>query len=121
MQQSQEVGELFYQKLFELRPALQALFRNDMDVQIRKFTRMMTWLIRNAQHPGTLTNELEALAARHKHYGAKSEDYPVVGAALLWALQQQLDTQWDSETHQAWTALYATILQVMIPVASNAP
>ncbi len=119
-QQSQEVGELFYQKLFELEPAYRALFRNDMELQTQKFTHMMTWLIRNSQHPDQLSTELAALALRHKHYGAQADDYAVVGAALLGALQQQLGSQWDGETQQAWTAMYATILQVVIPVASNA-
>jgi hemoglobin-like flavoprotein len=31
-----------------------------------------------------------ALAKRHVGYGAKAEHYPVVGAALLWALEMGL-------------------------------
>lgn len=119
MMQSQEVGELFYQKLFELAPALRSLFQNDMELQIRKFTQMMTLLIRTAQYPEQLVSELEELALRHTQYGARPGDYPVVGIALLWALQQHLGDEWDYEMEQAWTEIYLVILKAMIPVSSQ--
>jgi nitric oxide dioxygenase len=118
MVRSQETGDLFYQKLFELAPALLPLFCNDRELQVRKFTSIMTVLIRSIQYTDQLVTELEELALRHTQYGAKPEDYPVTGTALLWALQQQLGDQWDAETEEAWTELHLIMLRVMIPVVS---
>lgn len=119
MQQPQEAGELFYQKLFEINPSLQALFKNDQELQTRKFISMMTVFVSKLQHTEELANVLDALAKRHVGYGAKVSHYPMVGKALLAVLAQQLDQRWNLETQQAWELMYQTVADSMI-VASEA-
>jgi hypothetical protein len=65
-----------------------------------------------------------ALAKRHVSYGAKAEDYPVVGAALLWTLEKGLGDGWTPEVADAWGAIYGTLSGYMISEAygrSQAP
>jgi hemoglobin-like flavoprotein len=58
-----------------------------------------------------------ALAKRHLAYGAKVEHYPVVGAALLWTLEQGLGDGWTSDVADAWKAAYGTLSGFMISEA----
>jgi hemoglobin-like flavoprotein len=65
---------------------------------------------------------LKSLGEKHSKYGVKSEHFPIVGAALLWQLEQGLGDKWTPEVKQAWTDTYATIQSVMEPAlvaASN--
>lgn len=114
MVQSQEAGELFYQKLFEEAPSLHTLFRNDIELQARKFTSMMTLLIRSIQYSDKVAYELEELAKRHIRYGARPEHYVIVGDSLLWMMKQRLEDRWDIETEQAWKDMYQLITRTMM-------
>jgi hemoglobin-like flavoprotein len=58
-----------------------------------------------------------ALAKRHVSYGAKARHYPVVGAALLWTLEQGLGEAWTAELAAAWTVAYTTLSGYMISEA----
>ncbi|GAB3925036.1 globin domain-containing protein [Larkinella terrae] len=112
--QAQQTGQRFYVKLFELSPALQPMFRNDPELQARKFIAMMTLLVRRLQHARDLTYELEALSRRHVRYGTQATDYAPVGLALFWTLSQTLGDRWTGEIQSAWRELYTAISNAMV-------
>jgi len=58
-----------------------------------------------------------ALAKRHVAYGAKPEDYPVVGSALLWTLERAMGDAWTKDVADAWTTAYGTLSGYMIEQA----
>jgi hemoglobin-like flavoprotein len=47
----------------------------------------------------------------------KARHYPVVGAALLWTLEQGLGDNWTPEVADAWATAYSTLSGYMISEA----
>jgi nitric oxide dioxygenase len=106
---SQEAGELFYQKLFELNPSLRVLFPENIESQANKLIGMLTYIIKHLQQIEDLTGEIHQLAARHFSYGVKPSHLIPVGQALLYALEQVNDSRWNHETSEAWQQVYALL------------
>src|SRR4051812_17186569 len=116
---SGEAALLFYNKLFELKPALKPLFRNDMELQARKLVAMLTLIVSRLQMIEEVADEISALGRRHAGYGARPEDYPVVRQALLWMLEHRLEEHWTPETREAWELMYQQLSNRMIQVSKT--
>jgi hemoglobin-like flavoprotein len=114
------VAEQFYQRLFDLDPTLRALFPADMRMQQDMLMAMITTVVHDLWYIESLVPVLQQLGRRHVGYGVQPVHYDLVGAALLWTLQQCLDAQFTEEVAAAWSAAYtfiATTMQVdAIPV-----
>lgn len=104
--QPEMTGEMFYEKLFEINPALQAMFPQDMEQQVRKLIDMITYMVSRMQAMPEIQKDIDAMAVRHAGYGVQDAHYATVGEALLWVLENRLEDQWDEETRQCWTELY---------------
>lgn len=100
---------VFYQKLFELDPALRPLFKNDIEEQSRKLMAMLGSLIAMLEGQAGLEEELRAMGERHAGYGVRDEHYATVGAALLGMLDATLDRNFTPEMRGAWLALYGAV------------
>jgi hemoglobin-like flavoprotein len=111
---SEEAGALFYQKLFELDPSLEPLFKHVMPTQAKKLVDMLTLMIANLQSMGNITEEVSALAKRHVHYGTQPGHYQTVGTALLYTLEIQLEDRWNEDIRQAWIEVYDQWAKAMI-------
>src|SRR6516165_7174061 len=57
------------------------------------------------------------LAKRHVAYGVAPEHYALVGAALLWTLEQGLGDEFTPALRAAWEAAYGALSEVMIASA----
>jgi hemoglobin-like flavoprotein len=119
--QAEEVGQLFYNKLFELDPSLRQLFRGNIEQQGKKLMDMLTMIISRLQRLEDIEKEVKALGHRHVGYGTKPEHYQSVGKALLWALENSLEEQWNEETRQAWTEAYNVMANTMLEGAKTHP
>ena len=104
--QPEIAGEIFYEKLFELDPALQAMFPQDMQQQVQKLIDMITYMVSRMQKMPDIQKDIDAMAVRHAGYGVLDAHYATVGAALLSMLENRLENKWDQESRQAWTELY---------------
>lgn len=104
---------VFYRRLFELDPALRALFKNDIEEQSRKLLDMLGLLIAMLERPAGLELELRALGLRHAGYGVRQADYATVGAALLGMLGEVLGERFTAEVGEAWKTLYAAVETAM--------
>ena len=111
---SQEAGELFYSRLFEVAPAVKSMFKHDQKEQARKLMNMVTLVVTKLQKLDDIMNEVKLLAQRHGKYGAQPEHYKVVGECLLWTLEQGLGDKWNPELKEAWTNVYITLSSAMI-------
>jgi hemoglobin-like flavoprotein len=118
--QSHVAALVFYQRLFELDPALRPLFKTDIELQAEKLMEMLTAALSLMERPGELTSTLEDLGARHVGYGVKAEHYSTVGTALLAMLEGVLTKDFTPETRLAWTDLYALISGTMLRGAVHA-
>jgi nitric oxide dioxygenase len=97
----------FYRRLFELAPEVRPMFKREMNLQAKKFSDMLTWVIAHLEHPDELCGEMRALGARHRGYGVKVDHYAPVGSALIWMFQHTLGDRFTSEMEEAWLEAYA--------------
>ena len=116
---SDQAAALFYGRLFELDPSLSSLFSGDMGAQGKKLMSMLNTAVSTLDVMANLTPALQALGKRHVGYGVKTADYDIVGAALLWTLEQGLQEGYTEEVAEAWTQAYATLAGVMVEAAAE--
>src|SRR5882757_3043206 len=116
-----KAAEMFYDRLFEVAPAVRPLFRGDMAEQRQKLMATLAAVVGGLSDlPGVLP-AASALAKRHVGYGARPEHYAVVGETLLWTLERGLGSHWTPQLAAAWTAAYAILSGFMIEEAYGRP
>jgi hemoglobin-like flavoprotein len=118
---SDQAAVIFYDRLFEIAPAVKPMFTGDMAVQRGKLMAMLGAVVKGLSSIESILPAASALAIRHVSYGAKAEHYPVVGAALRWTLEKGLGDGWTPEVADAWTAAYTTLSGYMISEAYGRP
>jgi len=114
---SEQAAILFYDRLFKIAPQVKPMFPADLTEQRKKLMATLAVVVTGLSNLDTVLPAASALAKRHVDYGAKPEHYPVVGAALLWTLEQGLGEAWTPELADAWTAAYGTLSGYMISEA----
>ncbi|HEX8198826.1 MAG TPA: Calx-beta domain-containing protein [Pyrinomonadaceae bacterium] len=108
------VAEIFYTRLFELRPALRLLFPENLDAQKQKLMKTLSLAVEHLDNPEKLVPVLENLGRSHALYGVRDEYYDTVGAALIQTLSETLGEQTFSVAAlQAWAQMYAEISATM--------
>ena len=114
---SEQAAVIFYDRLFEVAPAVKAMFPSDMAEQRKKLMATLAAVVNSLSNLAAVLPAASALAKRHVSYGAKPEHYPVVGGALLWTLEKGLGAAGTPEVAVAWTAAYGTLSGYMISEA----
>jgi nitric oxide dioxygenase len=114
---SEQAAILFYDRLFEVAPAVKVMFPADMKEQRKKLMTTLAVVVNGLSNLESVLPAASALAKRHVNYGAKPEHYPVVGVALLWTLEKGLGEAWTPDVADAWTAAYGTLSSYMISEA----
>jgi hemoglobin-like flavoprotein len=119
-------ADLFYRKLFELKPEYRGLFPENMAGQKSKLVRMLAFIVRALDYPETAWREeiaesedlllvLLALGRRHQDlYRVPREAYGAVGEALLWTLDYGLGEAFTVQVRSAWTQVYRAVSTTMI-------
>jgi hemoglobin-like flavoprotein len=115
---AETAADLFYKKLFELRPEYRRLFPEDMRSQKRKLLAMLSFIVKALDWPDSAWREqveeeddlclvLLALGRRHTDlYHVPDASYDTVAEALLWTLDYGLSKKFDAPTRAAWTHVY---------------
>ncbi len=116
-----EAAKLFYDRLFEIDPAVRPLFTADnMPEQRKKLMLMLGAAVAGLEDLHALVPVLQDLGRRHVGYGVTEDHYDSVGAALLWTLERGLGEAWNEDVSEAWAAVYALVAEVMIDAARDA-
>ena len=110
---SEQAAELFYNRLFEIDPALRPLFKSDMKEQGKKLMQMLATAVRGLDNLEALAPAVKDLGARHVGYGVKDEHYQTVATALLWTLEKGLGPDFTPETREAWIVVYGVLSSTM--------
>lgn len=111
---AQSAARLFYDRLFEIDPSARAIFDGvDMAEQQRKLILALTLVVQGLERFESLIPTLAQLGRRHVRYRVRDRHYLSVGAALLWTLEQGLQSEWTPEVREAWSAAYSTVSDVM--------
>ena len=116
---SEQAAVIFYDRLFEVAPAIKPMFPADLTEQRKKLMGTLAVVVNGLGNLGSVLPAASALAKRHVGYGAKAEHYPVVGSALLWTLEKGLGEAWTPDVAAAWTEAYGTLSGYMIAEAYN--
>ncbi|ATY32559.1 globin family protein [Sphingomonas psychrotolerans] len=109
-----EVGPMFYARLFDVRPELRPLFADNIEPQARKLVQMLAMVVNGLHRLDALMPAIEDLARRHIDYGVVAEHYPAVGDALIWTLEQGLGDAFTPPVRRAWVTTYAALSRAMI-------
>jgi hemoglobin-like flavoprotein len=113
-------ASLFYERLFERDPAVRRLFRKtDMAAQKKNLMQTLTVVVKGIDRLDNLVPAVQALGRRHAGYGVRPDHYDLVGAALLWALEQGLGDAFTNDVRDAWAEAYGTLAAVMIAAAEE--
>ncbi len=108
-----ELGMLFYSRLFELDPALRGLFKHDLANQAHSLMTMLQLAMEGLDAPEQFTLTLHNLGVRHWDYGVQPEQYATVSAALLWTLARALGPGFTPEVAAALSEIFTIITDHM--------
>jgi hemoglobin-like flavoprotein len=112
-------GNRFYAILFERNPELRPLFANDINLQTRMLTSMLSSLVKGLNRTPEISGGLRALGKRHCGYQATCGDYGKVADALLLTLEEFLGDDFTADVREAWIAVFGTISGFMIEGAEG--
>ena len=109
---------LFYSRLFALDPSVRKLFKGDIGEQGRKVMSMISMAVGSLTRLDMIVPLVQDLGRRHAGYGVEDRHYTVVGAALVWTLEQELNHHFTAEVDQAWRAAYHVLATTMKQAAA---
>jgi len=119
-------ADLFYRRLFELKPEYRKLFGEEMAAQKQKLLQMLTFVVRSLEWGGTAWAEdvppdddlflvLLALGRRHSSlYAVPDDGYEAVIDSLLWTLDYGLGKAFDDKAYEAWSQVMVLVANTMI-------
>jgi hemoglobin-like flavoprotein len=122
---AETAADLFYKRLFELRPEYRQLFPENMAAQKRKLLQMLAFVVKSLDFPESawrstvpldedLLYVVLALGRRHRDlYKIPGDSYAVVGEALLWTLDYGLGEAFTPEVRGAWLHVYQLLASTM--------
>ena len=116
---AETAAKLFYDKLFELDPALKPLFKGNMKEQGKKLMGTLKVVVATLDDPARLMPAVKVLGQRHNGYDVQPAHYATVAQALLWTLEQGLDGDFTAEVKRAWTNVYTMLADTMIAAAAG--
>ena len=113
-------ADLFYGRLFEVAPEVKPLFKGDMAQQKLALMQTLGIVVVGLSKLDTILPAVKSLAERHKGYGVSPAHFDLVGASLLWTLEQGLGEAYTPEVNDAWVAAYTLLSGVMIDTMAAA-
>lgn len=113
-----QAAVMFYDKLFEMDPALRSLFKADMTEQRRQLMMMINTAVAALNKLDSVVPTIQELGRRHTDYGVRDEHYETVGGALLWTLERGLGEAFTAEVKEAWTRAYGLLADTMKAAAA---
>ncbi len=116
---SEEAAKLFYNRLFQLAPSLESLFKGDMKTQGRMLMQILDYAVTGLDRLDTIAPTIQDLVKRHVGFGVRDEYYETVGEALLWTLEQGLGKNFTPDVKDAWTAAYKLLSDTMKSAERN--
>lgn len=113
-------AHVFYANLFRNDSSTKPLFVGDMELQGRKLTQTLNFIVDHLDELDVLVPAAEDLARRHVSYNVAEAQYASVGAALIATFHQLLGPVFTAEHEAAWAEAYTVLSDVMIKAAYGA-
>jgi len=115
----EQAALMLYDRLFELDPGLQPLFRGPRREQAGKLAEALAIVVTAIDRPDQIRGAVEALGRRHAGYGVRDAHYTTMGEALLWTLARGLGDAFTPAVREAWGAAYGWLAFTMRRAASK--
>lgn len=113
-ERGEEITTVMYQFLFESNPELQELFKDAAPDQYKKLASAVYAYAANIDKLEALGKGIETIAMAHVKTNIKPEHYPLVGTALLRAIEKVLGSAATPEIMDAWKEAYFFLADVLI-------
>lgn len=107
--------KIFYQQLFEMKPAFKSLF-GQMELRIKKqmVIRMIEVVVQGINNLESFMSIIQGVHERHHELPIKPEDYQIAGQALIFALEKFLGDEFTPALKQIWRDFYESIVATMM-------
>jgi hemoglobin-like flavoprotein len=120
-ERAEPLALLFYGRLFQIAPFVRPMFRSDIGIQARKFSDMLTVLVKGLEDFDQQRPALRAMGLRHVSYGVLPAHYDTLAVALLWALGHMLYPEFSPDVRGAWAVFIGEVSLVMKAGAAEMP
>ncbi|MCS6968223.1 MAG: globin domain-containing protein [Cytophagales bacterium] len=104
-----EIGERFYNRLFQQYPAYKKLFKNNPHDQHRKLAFAITLVVTKLNKIDQIAEEVRSLAMRHVKYGVQPEYFKPFIKLLVETIAEVRGERWKPEHTQAWREVMEAI------------
>lgn len=108
-----KVRRLFYNKIFEIAPEAEELFRESF-LNFKSLPDSFMFMYEHLENLEEEIPRIKRLGLKHKTYGIKKKHYPIGQTALLWAFQQVMKTKFTTDMINAWAKLFDYMTHYMI-------
>ncbi len=108
-----DIGERFYNNLFEAEPKFATLFNADPPEQGEKLMQLIGLAVTKL-HLEKADMAVHDVGRRHVAYGVKPEYFAKFGEVLIATLRDSLQEEWNEELENAWRKAYAKLSRFMI-------
>jgi nitric oxide dioxygenase len=116
-----QAAETFYQRLFEIAPHYQHMFKNNMKKQGAMLMSTLGLAVGSLNDLEKILPAVQALGRRHAGYGVTAEHYQPVAEAFLWTLEYYLGEAFTPELQAAWVEAYTILAGAMIEASEAVP
>lgn len=103
---AEKITSRMYEILFSKYPETKPLFNNAQSDQHKKLAGAIAAFATNIDNLGALSNAVEKMAVMHVATNVKPMHYPMVGDALLTAMQDILGDDFTDQAKEAWGEAY---------------
>jgi hemoglobin-like flavoprotein len=117
---AEPAARIFYDRLFQLDPAIAPMFAfTDMEAQRKNLVQTLAVVVKSIDDLPSILPAVEALGRRHASYGVKASQYATVGTALLDTLAVGLGDDFTPDARAAWGEAFETLASVMLAAAAS--
>lgn len=113
-ERGEEITTVMYKFLFERNPELEELFKDAEPDQYKKLAQAVYAYAANIDNLSALGKGIETMAKAHVKTNIKPEHYPLVGGALLSAIEDVLGDAASADVMNAWKEAYFFLADVLI-------
>jgi len=113
-EKGETITTAMYKILFERNPELKELFKDAEPDQYKKLAQAVYAYAANIDNLGALGKGIETIAQAHVKTKIKPEHYPLVGGALLSAIEEVLGEAASADIMNAWKEAYFFLADVLI-------
>ncbi len=116
---TEETGEIFFSRLFEIAPYIRPLFKMDLKVMETKFMQFLAVIVHSLDQIEAVTPVLQKLGREHSSYGVTTGHFDIAASALLWTLERCIGGEFTDEVRNAWISMCTLVSGIMKKAAEE--